>query len=436
MNIVLQNITTENNSESTTDNNISESVYNSISQNTTAVLDSYVYQNGKTFVYSESETVEYDTIEQCRDAIDNYFSFYFRQLATIPNVTTGFCYLINLSKVINYFVQSSNLVIQLSDGILTIPCINTTHATNHLNYLDFAYKNNNFAVASAGKTILYVDDDNYSTLTSALAVAVSGDMIVVDKMLSESVILKDGVNIWFNSGSGNIYNSGSANLFYMTDDVHCDIYGYGVFENNSTAGIYNNPLFYIEFDSEVNIGFQEINTIDNRASIYAHPQTGTSTIYRCKGHTITGRPLDSDNNTYLIDSDTVNMSNGNDVTVYPDNGLNTYFYLRNSLISNESDIFGTLYMQSSAASVYDINLINARVINYGSSHAIESPIDETHTVRLFNSLLKADTKPIATANGQNTNVIAYGDYNFMNIENYEDVNLTGQVQIDSNLTIE
>ncbi|MBK7447832.1 MAG: hypothetical protein IPJ45_17780 [Ignavibacteria bacterium] len=63
------------------------------------------------------------------------------------------------------------------------------------------------------------------------------------------------------------------------------------------------------------------------------------------------------------------------------------------------------------------------------------PKDETHTVRLFNSHLKADTKVIETQYGQKTNVISYGDTNILNVEDYSDVNLTGTILIDSNLTI-
>ena len=55
-------------------------------------------------------------------------------------------------------------------------------------------------------------------------------------------------------------------------------------------------------------------------------------------------------------------------------------------------------------------------------------------VRLFNTYLKADTQPIH-AQYQTTNVISYGDTNIINVENYADVNLTGTIIIDSNLTI-
>ncbi|MBK6773442.1 MAG: hypothetical protein IPG78_15195 [Ignavibacteria bacterium] len=161
------------NTESSNTNSVIQSVWSSAS-NSPAVLDSYVYQDGLNLVYSESENISYGSIIKCREALDRYFSFYFRQLATIPDVNLGINYVINLSKVINYYVQSSNLIIELSNEILSIACLNSTHATNHLNYLDFAVKNNNFEIASAGKTILYVDEDNYSTLTSALAVATAG----------------------------------------------------------------------------------------------------------------------------------------------------------------------------------------------------------------------------------------------------------------------
>lgn len=105
-------------------------------------------------------------------------------------------------------------------------------------------------------------------------------------------------------------------------------------------------------------------------------------------------------------------------------------------MTNDSDFYGTLFLQSNFASIYDVNLINTRSENYGSKSVIHSPADEVHTVRLFNSLSKADTKIIETQYGQKTNVTAYGDYNFMNIENYSDTNLTGTVQVDSNLIIE
>ena len=39
------------------------------------------------------------------------------------------------------------------------------------------------------RLLIYVDEDNYSTLTAALNVATSSNIVVVDKMLSESVIL-------------------------------------------------------------------------------------------------------------------------------------------------------------------------------------------------------------------------------------------------------
>jgi len=423
------------NTESSNTNNVIQSVWSSVSSSP-AVLDSYVYQDGLNLVYSESENISYGSITECRQALDRYFSFYFRQLATIPDVNLGINYVINLSKVVNYYVQSSNLVIQLSDQILTIACLNVTHATNHLNYLDFAVKNNSYEIASAGKTPIYVDDDNYSTLTAALNVATSSNIVVVDKMLSESVILRNGVDIWFNAGSGNEFNSESLKLFYTNNqNVTCNIYGYGIFTNNATGGSLANPVFLLSGLTNVNIGFQEINTASVRACIYAEGSFGTVTM-RAKGHTMTGRPLDSDYDTYLVDCDAVSMKNidGADVVIYPDNNLDTYYYIRNAFMSNDSDVYGTMFMQSSHTNTYDINLINVRAVNNGSMSVIDSPQDETHTVRLFNTYLKADTQPIH-AQYETTNVISYGDTNIINVENYADVNLTGTIIIDTNLTI-
>ena len=422
------------NTESSNTNSVIQSVWSSAS-NSPAVLDSYVYQDGLNLVYSESENISYGSIIKCREALDRYFSFYFRQLATIPDVNLGINYVINLSKVINYYVQSSNLIIELSNEILSIACLNSTHATNHLNYLDFAVKNNNFEIASAGKTILYVDEDNYSTLTSALAVATAGNMIVVDKMLSELVLLKEGVDIWFNNGAGNIYAMTNEDKLFYTNNltVSCNIYGLGVFENTSTTGTCT--LFHIARNSIVNIGFQSMLTNPTSACVYAYGLNGNA-ILRSKGHTMTGRPLDTDGNTYLLDADAVNLiASGNDTVLYPDNPLDTYFYIRNALMTNDSDIYGTLYLQSSSNNIYDFNLINARGENNGTASVIQSPADETHTIRLFNSHLKADTKIIETQYGQKTNVISYGDTNILNVEDYSDVNLTGTIIIDSNLTI-
>jgi len=423
------------NTESSNTNNVIQSVWSSVSSSP-AVLDSYVYQDGLNLVYSESDNISYSSITDCRQALDRYFSFYFRQLATIPDVSLGINYVINLSKVVNYYVQSSNIVIQLSDQILTIACLNVTHATNHLNYLDFAVKNNSYEIASAGKTPIYVDEDNYSTLTAALNVATSSNIVVVDKMLSESVILRNGVDIWFNAGSGNEYNSESLKLFYTNNqNVTCNIYGYGIFTNNATGGNLDNPVFLLSGSTNINIGFQEINTASVRACIYAEGSFGTVTM-RAKGHTMTGRPLDSDYDTYLVDCDAVSMKNidGGDVVIYPDNNLDTYYYIRNAFMSNDSDVYGTMFMQSSLTSIYDINLINVRAVNNGTMSVIDSPQDETHTVRLFNTYLKADTQPIH-AMYQTTNLISYGDTNIINVENYADANLTGTIIIDSNLTI-
>ena len=424
------------NTESSNTNSVIQSVWSSAS-NSPAVLDSYVYQDGLNLVYSESENISYSSIIKCRQALDRYFAFYFRQLATIPDVTLGINYVINLSKVINYYVQSSNLIIELSNEILSIACLNSTHATNHLNYLDFAVKNNNFEIASAGKTILYVDDDNYSTLTSALAVATAGNMIVVDKMLSERVLLKDGVDVWFNSGAGCSYDleqTTARSLFYTNGvGITCNIYGYGIFSdtNLTNTGV---AIFHVDDDSIVNIGYQEMTISDTNPCIYCYGLDG-GTILRCKGHTMTGRPLDTDGETYLLDADAVNLiASGNDTVLYPDNTFNTYFYIRNAFMTNDSDVYGTLFLQSNSASIYDVSLINTRAENYGSSYSIQSPGDEAHTIRLFNSYLKADTQPIY-AQYETTNVISYGDTNIINIENYADVNLTGTIIIDSNLTL-
>ena len=46
--------------------------------------------------------------------------FLLQTVSNNPDVSLGINYVINLSKVVNYYVQSSNLVIQLSDQILTI----------------------------------------------------------------------------------------------------------------------------------------------------------------------------------------------------------------------------------------------------------------------------------------------------------------------------
>ena len=425
------------NTESSIANTVIQSTWASPTQ-TAINLDSYGYQDGLNFVYSESQNITYDSITECRQALDRYFAFYFRQLATIPDVTLGINYVINLSKVINYYVQSSNLIIELSNEILSIACLNSTHATNHLNYLDFAVKNNSFEIASAGKTILYVDDDNYSTLTSALAVATAGNMIVVDKMLSERVLLKDGVDVWFNSGAGCSYDleqTTARSLFYTNGvGITCNIYGYGIFSdtNLTNTGV---AIFHVDDDSIVNIGYQEMTISDTNPCIYCYGLDG-GTILRCKGHTMTGRPLDTDGETYLLDADAVNLiASGNDTVLYPDNNLPTYFYIRNAFTINNSVVYGTLYLQSNSVNIYDVNLINVRAVNNGTNSVLDSPQDETHTVRLFNSYMKADTKVIQTQNGQKTNVISYGDTNILNVEDYSDVNLTGTILIDSNLTI-
>lgn len=425
--------------QSTTESSIVNSVIQSTWERPTQTainLDSYVYQDKLNFVYSESENITYSSITECRQALDRYFAFYYRQLATIPDVTLGINYLINLSKVLNYYVQSTNLIIELSNEILSIECLNATHATNHLNYLDFAVKNNNFEIASAGKTILYVDEDNYSTLTSALNVATSSNMIVVDKMLSERVLLKDGVDIWFNAGAGNAYPiTYLSNLFYTTVAITCNIYGYGIFENTNLS-ISGATLFRFEFNSVVNVGYESMTTSPGSACVYSYGASSGGAIMRSKGHTMTGRPLDTDGEIYLLDADAVNLiASGNDTVLYPDNTLNTYFYIRNALMTNDSDLFGTLYLQSISVSAYDINLINTRAENNGTSSVLQSPQDEVHTVRLFNSYCKADTKVIETQYTQKTNVISYGDTNTLNVENYEDANLTGTILVDPNLTI-
>ena len=77
--------------------------------------------------------------------------------------------------------QSSNLVIQLSDQILTIACLNVTHATNHLNYLDFAVKNNSYEIASAGKLRFMLMKIIIQRLQLFLNVATSSNIVVVDK---------------------------------------------------------------------------------------------------------------------------------------------------------------------------------------------------------------------------------------------------------------
>ncbi|MBK8382679.1 MAG: hypothetical protein IPL16_12480 [Ignavibacteria bacterium] len=179
-----------------------------------------------------------------------------------------------------------------------------------------------------------------------------------------------------------------------------------------------------------------MNTTLTRPCIYAYGLTGVVSVCS-KGHTMTGRLLDSDSQNYLFDTDVVKMGNdgAGELVLYPDNTLNTYFYIRNALMTNDSDIYGTLYLQSNFGNSYDLNLINTRAENYGTASVIQSPVDETHTVRLFNSHLKADTKVIQTQYGQKTNVISYGDTNILNVEDYSDVNLTGTILIDSNLTI-
>ncbi|MBK8382771.1 MAG: hypothetical protein IPL16_12970 [Ignavibacteria bacterium] len=70
----------------------------------------------------------------------------------------------------------------------------------------------------------------------------------------------------------------------------------------------------------------------------------------------------------------------------------------------------------------------------GLASVIQSPADETHTIRLFNSHLKADTKIIETQYGQKTNVISYGDTNILNVEDYSDYKFNwSTIIIDSEL---
>lgn len=111
---------------------------------------------------------------------------------------------------------------------------------------------------TTGNTLIVGKRSAYTTIQSAIDDASSGDVILIypgDYIITETINVKDGVNLYFVSGAKVIVNTGSFPVFTMDSDT-TEIIG-GKIELNSTASLFDINL------SKLNVNGIEVYSDEN-----------------------------------------------------------------------------------------------------------------------------------------------------------------------------
>ncbi|MBK9404773.1 MAG: hypothetical protein IPN57_09605 [Ignavibacteria bacterium] len=291
MNIVSNEILTSVISNSDTQSSISNAFIESVigTPRTTAgnsppietVYDNYIYQDSTDILRSESATLGFNSVYEARAYLDKYIKDHFKTTATIPDVN-GVNYIVNIANVLAYNLVSDTIEIEFDNtDILTITCLDSTHAGLHYTYLNHLYTGYNIYDTFTGTRI---EVNEGESIMQAVQGATAGDLVIVNTgTYTESIKLKNGVDIYFMENCVLKYLSASDGIFNdRLGFVVCNIYGFPDITavNCLIVGLWNN-------NSSIYLEANEINQSSTSVGcFYQYTDTGFNSTIRVKGFVI------------------------------------------------------------------------------------------------------------------------------------------------------
>lgn len=245
------------------------------------VYDNYIYQDSTDILRSESATLGFNSVYEARAYLDKYIKDHFKTTATIPDVN-GVNYIVNIANVLAYNLVSDTIEIEFDNtDILTITCLNSTHASLHYTYLNHLYTGYNIYDTFTGTRI---EVNEGESIMQAVQGATAGDLVIVNTgTYTESIKLKNGVDIYFMENCVLKYLSASDGIFNdRLGFVVCNIYGFPDITavNCLIVGLWNN-------NSSIYLEANEINQSSTSAGcFYQYCDTTFTSKIKVKGFSL------------------------------------------------------------------------------------------------------------------------------------------------------
>lgn len=405
--------------------------------------DNYIYQDSTGIIKSDSATQLFNTVYEARNYLDTWVKNHYKTTVTIPDVN-GIDYAINIINIIAYNLSSSSVLIEFNNAeILEIICVNSTHATKHYEYLNKVYTGYTIYDSFTGTRH---EVNPGESIQQAVQNASPGDLIVVNTgSYTESISLKNGVDIYFAENCILTANAG----FGLFNDILgysiCNIYGFpDITVNNCLIlGLYKD-------NSDV---YLEINEADQYATtvgcFYQYCNTAYQSTIRVKGYFLNKHTGDylgiSDFDGYgniFVDFDFIKIISAESNFIYGfSHNTGNIFISRNMYCSTGA------YVTIESSNYYNPSIITLIFINsrFKNANAINGSIflqfDPTtddwqgqHKAYFHNCYMRQTGKCIDAT--YSITAYMYGN-NISKTDKDNQVTLagTGTLTVDSNLTI-
>lgn len=368
-------------------------------------MDSVYYwiQSGNSLIFftnlNTALTVDFPNANDMISAASKIWKITHFKNATIPSNSSS-VFNINVSKLKSHTVATATITLNFFEYSVSLVCVNAAEATLHNNYLANIFYSVNIEKNWVGKTFFRVNPNYtnditnrlYNTIQAAINAASSGNVVIVETgVYEEFIILKNGVDLFFEEGAKHYVPSSGDSINDSNGAVTCKILGKGKFFNlytgNKVLNVNNISTIFFEFDTIEKYGNNTLGAAYG-FGIYANKGTVYIKGNEIKGTGDTGRCTDYDGTVITADIDVLNLLSENDVIAFPANDAfaDANLIYRNAycqtLNNNASGGYGMFYFDSSGAA-YTIILMNLRIKNFGSCDLFY--FYNTHTaIRLWN----------------------------------------------------
>lgn len=381
----------------------------------------YVYIDNKFF----QETYDYLRLRK-------FLSYHWKKFGVVASTETSKVFFICLNNFSSATSAGSILTVNFTTDSIDIRMFSTIDATNNKNYLNFVSVN--YDITRIGKTAITVNTSqaevigsNYDTIQEAIDYISSNNLtatkyVSVDVYVgSESVTLKNGVDIYFKDGTKINHSTSGSNIFYDNNQaVTCSIYGDGVFTKDDSGCL----LKVGTQASNINFGFKSATLTDTCFEMSSNVTVDRQ--LRVKGRFVECTGLvfgDGHYNDMCIDVLKAF------VTIHgvgvQQSGPDGYIYLKNTeLISTGTEI--CIYTDNTSGFGNDLFLIFVS-IDSQSGTPLSAEVNYTHTYHVFHSRFLTDTSYYIFQDNPpaSTTYIGYGNQNYSNKPASSNVYLLG-----------
>lgn len=388
----------------------------------------WVYNSQIFYVYTDNQIIveDFDFVQ-----LKKHLTYHWKQYATIASGISDKIFYINLQELQSVTSDSADLILTFSNDSITIAMLNSTDATYNKNYLNFAWRN--YDITRINKTAITVNTGltetagvNYDTVQEAINYIFSNNLtdtkyVSVDVYEgTESITLKNGVDIYFADGTLINNTTNGSNIFKDNGaTVECNIYGEGVFTKNNTLGSLgaNAVLKISGDDTHINFGFKKIISIENPV-IYAEDSAPLRPMYMLKGKTATTYTLIQNNAGVLhADCDVMKIQCSVNIISFQTETNSGYCYVRNSDCYNTGADYSIATDNTSGVA----NNIFLMLVNINSSDlsCLSSEANTGHTFHSFASRYYVANydyfiEQFSPGGINNTQYIGYGNQNYTN----------------------